>query len=76
VGADLNTWAGGTREQAFLELRRHLPRAEIGARFARWLTLDYLFFRVPPSWHVESRPAGATFGSDHRPIVSHIRLGA
>jgi endonuclease/exonuclease/phosphatase family metal-dependent hydrolase len=76
VGGDLNTWAGGTREPAFVLLRREFPHAEPGARFARWLTLDYLFFRLPPSWHAESRSADEDFGSDHRPMVSWVRLGA
>jgi endonuclease/exonuclease/phosphatase family metal-dependent hydrolase len=76
VGGDLNTWAGGTREPAFMELRREFPQVETGARFARWLTLDYLFLRLPPSWRAESGPADTAFGSDHRPILSRIRLGA
>ena len=76
VGGDFNTWAGGTREPAFVGLRRQFSQTEAGARFARWLTLDYLFLRLPPSWRAESRPADTTFGSDHRPIVSRIRLGA
>jgi endonuclease/exonuclease/phosphatase family metal-dependent hydrolase len=76
VGGDLNTWAGGTREPAFIELKREFPRAGIGGRFARLLTLDYLFFRVPSTWHTASQPADSAFGSDHRPIVSLVRLGS
>ena len=75
VGGDLNTWAGGTREPAFIALRREFPRASVGARFARLLTLDYLFFRLPPRWQTESEPADSDYGSDHRPIVSLVRLG-
>jgi endonuclease/exonuclease/phosphatase family metal-dependent hydrolase len=74
VGADLNTWAGGTREPAFREFQREFPRATIGSRFAHWLTLDYVFFRLLPDWQSESRPIDSAFGSDHRPVVSHLRL--
>ena len=76
VGSDLNTWAGGTREPAFVELGREFPQAETGGRLARWFTLDYVFLRLPPSWRAESGPAVAAFGSDHRPILIRIRLGA
>jgi endonuclease/exonuclease/phosphatase family metal-dependent hydrolase len=76
VGADLNTWAGGTREPAFRELQREFRGAEIGGRFMRWLTLDYVFFRLPPGWQLESRSIESAFGSDHRPVVNHVRLGA
>ena len=75
VGGDLNTWAGGTREPAFVELEREFPQAETGAQFALGWTLDYLFFRLPPSWSAVSRPADAAFGSDHRPILSRITIG-
>ena len=76
VGSDLNTWAGGTREPAFVELGREFPQAETGAPLARWLTLDYVFLRLPPAWRAESEPAAAAFGSDHRPILIRIRIGA
>jgi len=75
VGSDLNTWAGGTREPAFVEFGREFPQAETGGRFARWLTLDYVFLRLPPFWRAESGPAAPAFGSDHRPILIRIRLG-
>lgn len=76
VGSDLNTWAGGTREPAFMALGREFPQAETGGRFARWLTLDYVFLRLPPSWRAESGPAVAAFGSDHRPILIRMMPGA
>jgi endonuclease/exonuclease/phosphatase (EEP) superfamily protein YafD len=76
VGADLNTWAGGAREPAFMELQREFGEVGIGGPFARWLTLDYLFFRLPPGWHAQSQPLDSAFGSDHRPIVSVVNLGS
>ena len=63
------------REPAFVALERESPQAETGAPFALGWTLDYLFFRLPPSWTAVSRPADAAFGSDHRPILSRIRIG-
>lgn len=75
VGADLNTWAGGTREPAFRAFRREFPQIGIGPRFAGWFTLDYVFFRLPSDWQVSSRPADSTFGSDHRPVVSLVKPG-
>jgi endonuclease/exonuclease/phosphatase family metal-dependent hydrolase len=74
VGSDLNTWAGGMREPAFVQLGREFPQAETGARLARWLTLDYVFLRLPPSWRAESGPGAAAFGSDHRPILLRLRF--
>ncbi len=75
VGADLNTWAGGRREPAFVAMKRWLPEFSASVRFARWLNLDFLFFQLPPTWNAESRPSAASFGSDHRPVVSVITPG-
>jgi endonuclease/exonuclease/phosphatase (EEP) superfamily protein YafD len=61
------------REPAFAVLREEFPRVTPGRRLARWLTLDYLFFRVPKDWQTRTAPAGQSFGSDHQPIVSRLR---
>lgn len=78
VGSDLNTWAGGRREPAYALMRREFPKtvAAAGTTFGKWLTLDYLFFRLPSSWDGESRAETADFGSDHRPVIGRIRIGA
>ena len=78
VGSDLNTWAGGTREPAYAVMRSGFPQtgASAGATFGNWLTLDYLFFRLPPAWQGESETAAADFGSDHKPIVGRIRTAS
>jgi endonuclease/exonuclease/phosphatase (EEP) superfamily protein YafD len=34
--------------------------------------LDYLFFRVPSAWQVNSRRMDRTFGSDHHPLVGTV----
>ena len=76
VGADLNTWAGGRREPAFITLQRWLPDVGPGAPFARWLSLDFLFLELPPRWNAKPQRSTSSFGSDHRPIVSIVERGA
>jgi endonuclease/exonuclease/phosphatase family metal-dependent hydrolase len=76
VGADLNTWAGGTREPAFKELNRAFRQTQIGARFRWWFTLDYTFFGLPSYWTANFKASDSTFGSDHRPVVSIVHTGA
>lgn len=75
VGADLNTWAGGEREPAFMVLQRLFPHAEAGSKVAGSFGLDYLFFRLPATWRTEVRTADSDFGSDHRPTVAWITMG-
>ena len=69
VGTSTRGPAGRVSRRSW-QLEREFPQAETGGRFARWLTLDYVFLRLPPSWRAESGPAVAAFGSDHRPILS------
>jgi endonuclease/exonuclease/phosphatase family metal-dependent hydrolase len=76
VGSDLNTWAGGPREPAFLAMRRWLPDVSVGAPYSHRFPLDYLFRRLPPSWTFEAEPVEDLFGSDHRPIVARIRIAS
>ena len=75
VGSDLNTWAGGTREPAYLALRQSFPETATPtyrSSGAGGLLLDYMF------WRVEGRPApnvhlvNDTFGSDHHPLVTTV----
>lgn len=77
VGADLNTWAGGTRESAYTVLRREFPQTpdSARARFVGDLSLDFMFFRLPTSWSIEAGAMRDRYGSDHRPIVSTVRVG-
>ena len=77
VGSDLNTWAGGTHEGAYLALRSAFPQTE-APRYRSsgegGLLLDYIF------WRVEGRPApnvqriDDTYGSDHHPLVTTVSL--
>ena len=77
VGSDLNTWAGGTREPAYLALRQSFPQSEAPTYRSSGeggLLLDYLF------WRVEGKPAPVvhrindTYGSDHHPLVTTVSL--
>lgn len=77
VGSDLNTWAAGTREPAYLALRQSFPQTELPtyrSSAERGLLLDYMF------WRVEGRPApgvyrvNETYGSDHHPLATTVSL--
>jgi endonuclease/exonuclease/phosphatase family metal-dependent hydrolase len=74
LGSDLNTWAGGTKEGAYELLQQEFPETipTPGPTFRFGLTLDYLFYRLPPDWHAVSRALTDDFGSDHRPVVAWI----
>jgi endonuclease/exonuclease/phosphatase family metal-dependent hydrolase len=76
VGADLNTWADGPFERAPRLLARAFndtPPVKLQPTFGP-LLLDYLFFRLPDSWRVETRRLDDTFGSDHRPVMAMVRF--
>jgi endonuclease/exonuclease/phosphatase family metal-dependent hydrolase len=77
VGSDLNTWAGGTHEPAYLALRQAFPQTAAPTYRSSGeggLLLDYIF------WRVEGRPApnvqrmNDTYGSDHHPLVTTVSL--
>lgn len=81
LGGDLNTWARGTREDAYKRARRRFPeppapdarpthRFEIGGVLRR---SDHLLFALPPGWRGQSRRLDDTFGSDHYPLASVLR---
>ena len=76
VGADLNTWAEGPFERAPRLLARAFndtPPVKLQPTFGP-LLLDYLFFRLPDTWRVETRRLDDTFGSDHRPVLGILRF--
>jgi endonuclease/exonuclease/phosphatase family metal-dependent hydrolase len=80
LGADLNTWARGTREPAYRILRAVLPDpAELppGATARRLgipRRLDYLLASVPPPWHLDSWRIPDRYGSDHHPVLGVVRV--
>ncbi|MCC7009723.1 MAG: hypothetical protein IT184_13015 [Acidobacteria bacterium] len=77
VGSDLNTWAGGFREPAFVELQRRFPETDPaagGAMFRGGPRLDFVFFGLPASWQGRVRPLADRFGSDHHPLVGWISV--
>jgi endonuclease/exonuclease/phosphatase family metal-dependent hydrolase len=75
LGGDLNTWTRGTNEQAFLTLRRLLPRPDTldlrptADRVGGPKKLDYLMLRAPAAWHFTERRVENRYDSDHNPIV-------
>jgi endonuclease/exonuclease/phosphatase family metal-dependent hydrolase len=80
LGADLNTWARGTREPAYHMLRAVLPGpAELppGATARRLgipRRLDYLLASSPSSWHFATRRIPDRYGSDHHPVLGMLRV--
>jgi endonuclease/exonuclease/phosphatase family metal-dependent hydrolase len=78
LGSDLNTWSEGPREAAYRELRRSFPDTPapgIRPTFRVGLLLDYVFFRLSAGWRGEYRRIGDRFGSDHHPLLAHVRMG-
>jgi endonuclease/exonuclease/phosphatase family metal-dependent hydrolase len=72
LGADLNTWMG-PHEPAVRRLRAAFPSTpdEPARRtFRGGLTLDYLFFRLPPGVHPYVTRAASRYGSDHFPLIA------
>jgi endonuclease/exonuclease/phosphatase family metal-dependent hydrolase len=82
LGADLNTWARGTREPAFRVLRARLPRpAELqpeptARRLGVPRRLDYLLLDAPPSWSFAEHRIRDRYGSDHHPLIGVLRPAA
>jgi endonuclease/exonuclease/phosphatase family metal-dependent hydrolase len=77
MGSDLNSWAGGASEPAVTELLPHFPQTSIPvgqSTFRGGRMLDYMFLRVPSVWASEVRTIDDFFGSDHRALISWIRL--
>ncbi|HEY5619457.1 MAG TPA: endonuclease/exonuclease/phosphatase family protein [Vicinamibacterales bacterium] len=77
IGSDLNSWAGGSSEPAYTELRVRFPQTSIPGgqpTFRGGRMLDYVFLRVPPVWVGQLRTIGNFFGSDHRPLISWIQF--
>lgn len=80
LGGDLNTWVGGSREDAYRVARQRFPlparpdsrpthHFEIGG----WLRQsDHLMFRLPSEWRGEYRRLDDTFGSDHYPLLGSV----
>jgi len=69
LGADLNTWLGGTWESAYRQIARAVPASRGADAHGR---LDYLFLRLPSDWSRSSRRPREKIGSDHRPIVGAV----
>jgi endonuclease/exonuclease/phosphatase family metal-dependent hydrolase len=79
LGSDLNTWWSGPSEPAYRELRRFFPQTDpspMQTTLRAGRILDYVFYRLPPTWRGESRRLNDRFGSDHYPLVGRIRTPA
>ena len=80
VGGDLNTWFGGTGEEAARIMRRAFPqpgkRNESRTVSAPGplpdLLLDHLFFRLPPDMSASYQVVENRYGSDHFPVLGRI----
>ncbi|MGH7483200.1 MAG: endonuclease/exonuclease/phosphatase family protein [Longimicrobiales bacterium] len=81
LGADLNTWMGGTDETAFELLRPMFPEpASPGGeptaeRLGIPRALDYLLLRAPEWWTLHTRRIDWRYGSDHHPVLGWIIVG-
>ena len=73
VGGDLNTWLGAS-EPAWRRLAARFPdtREPVEPTFRDRLTLDHLFFDLPPGWTATQLVARNGYGSDHRPVVALV----
>jgi endonuclease/exonuclease/phosphatase family metal-dependent hydrolase len=75
VGADLNTWAGGSRETAYAVLLSEFPDSAAPgwrATSAAGFLVDYVLLRTPEGWLAETRRIDARFGSDHHPLIAEL----
>jgi endonuclease/exonuclease/phosphatase family metal-dependent hydrolase len=82
LGADLNTWVRGHREEAkeevlphFPETVRELPPGPTHQSFVFFRgRLDYLFARVPGGSMTDYVRAPDSYGSDHFPLLAWIHF--
>lgn len=78
-GADLNTWALGSREAAFRILRPSLPRPAklqpeaTARRLGVPRRLDYLLLDAPASWDFTERRLADRYDSDHHPLIGVLK---
>lgn len=80
VGGDLNTWFGGRREAAVRILHEAFPHTETVTTSGTLrtpgilpdLSLDHLFFRLPPGMRASHEVIGDHYGSDHHPLVARV----
>jgi hypothetical protein len=82
LGADLNTWLGGSGASAAQVLRAQLP---LPAALPDTKTvplpgplpdmqLDYMLFRLPQAWQAQYRVLDKQYGSDHRPLLGWVHI--
>jgi endonuclease/exonuclease/phosphatase family metal-dependent hydrolase len=79
LGSDLNTWWSGPSEPAYRELRRLFAQTDpspMQTTLRAGRILDYIFYRLPPTWRGESRRLNDRFGSDHFPLLGRIETGS
>jgi endonuclease/exonuclease/phosphatase family metal-dependent hydrolase len=77
IGSDLNSWAGGPSEPAYVELRSRFPQTSLligQPTFRGGRMLDYVFLRVPQAWVSRLRTIDNFFGSDHRPLIGSLQF--
>jgi endonuclease/exonuclease/phosphatase family metal-dependent hydrolase len=82
LGGDLNTWSASFLEGAVAVLHEHFPVRHnrlteptfSAARGLAELRLDHLMFRLPSAASAETRRLGDRRGSDHHPLIGHIRF--
>jgi endonuclease/exonuclease/phosphatase family metal-dependent hydrolase len=73
LGGDLNTWLG-PNEPAWRTMLQRFPDTppHPDPTFHHRLTLDHLFFDVPPGWRVTRRVLNDAYGSDHQPVIGIV----
>jgi endonuclease/exonuclease/phosphatase family metal-dependent hydrolase len=75
LAGDLNTWLGFA-DPSYRAIDAAIPgiaEKDRRATFAPFFRLDHMFARLPGTWTVTTRRVDDRMGSDHFPIVAHLR---